>query len=61
MTPKVETIGPVEVTVTADADAISVVVTDDGVGLDAHRRRTGLGLRGIEERVKELQEPDPFR
>jgi signal transduction histidine kinase len=30
-------------------------VTDDGVGLDPARPRTGLGLRGIEERVKELQ------
>ncbi len=45
----------IQVSVTANADAISVVVSDDGVGLDAHRRRTGLGLRGIEERVKELQ------
>ena len=29
-------------------------VTDDGIGLDPARRRDGLGLRGIDERVKEL-------
>ena len=29
-------------------------VTDDGVGFDPAARRSGLGLRGIEERVKEL-------
>ena len=29
-------------------------MTDDGVGLDPARRRNGLGLRGIDERVKEL-------
>ena len=33
---------------------LNVWVIDDGVGLDPVRRRTGLGLRGIEERVKEL-------
>lgn len=33
---------------------LQVRVTDDGVGLDPGRRRDGLGLRGIEERVKEL-------
>ena len=27
---------------------------DDGVGFDPRNRREGLGLRGIEERVKEL-------
>jgi signal transduction histidine kinase len=45
----------VQIDVTADADALSVVVADDGIGLDPQRRRTGLGLRGIEERVKELR------
>jgi signal transduction histidine kinase len=38
----------------AAADQLSVVVSDDGVGLDPDRRYMGLGLRGIEERVKEL-------
>lgn len=30
-------------------------VTDDGVGVDRARLRNGLGLRGLEERVKELK------
>lgn len=33
---------------------LDVSVSDDGVGFDDVRRRDGLGLRGIEERVKEL-------
>jgi signal transduction histidine kinase len=33
---------------------LEVSVADDGVGLEAARRRMGLGLRGIEERVAEL-------
>jgi signal transduction histidine kinase len=44
----------IEVTVTGHADRLEVSVADDGVGLDPARRRDGLGLRGIEERVKEL-------
>ena len=32
-----------------------VSVTDDGVGLNPARRRNGLGLRGIDERVRELE------
>jgi signal transduction histidine kinase len=36
-------------------DRLDVSVTDDGIGLDAARRREGLGLRGIEERVRNLQ------
>ena len=34
---------------------LDVVVSDDGIGFDPARRRNGLGLRGIEERVKELR------
>jgi signal transduction histidine kinase len=45
----------IEVTVTGYHDRLIASVTDDGVGLDVVRPRTGLGLRGIEERVKELQ------
>ena len=45
----------IEVTVTGYGDRLIASVTDDGVGLDVARPRTGLGLRGIEERVKELQ------
>jgi signal transduction histidine kinase len=42
------------VTVTGRPDQLSVTITDDGVGFDPERRRNGLGLRGIDERVKEL-------
>jgi signal transduction histidine kinase len=45
----------VAVDVTGRTDCLEVSVTDNGVGIDSARRRTGLGLRGIEERVKELQ------
>jgi signal transduction histidine kinase len=45
----------INVTVTSDRPYLNVSVTDDGIGFDAARRRAGLGLRGIEERVKELQ------
>jgi signal transduction histidine kinase len=45
----------IRIQVSADADQLNVLVADDGIGLDPHRRRTGLGLRGIEERVKELR------
>jgi signal transduction histidine kinase len=34
---------------------LQVSVTDDGVGLNPVRRRNGLGLRGIDERVNELE------
>lgn len=44
----------VDVKVTADADALSVSIADDGVGIDLARPRTGLGLRGIEERARDL-------
>ena len=35
-------------------NALDVSVSDDGVGLDPRRRAGGFGLRGIEERVREL-------
>jgi signal transduction histidine kinase len=44
----------INVNVTGDADHLDVTVTDNGVGIDPARRHSGLGLRGIEERVKEL-------
>ena len=44
----------VKVNVTGYDDRLDVSVTDDGVGLEPTRRRDGLGLRGIEERVKNL-------
>ncbi len=42
------------VTVARRWDALEVSVADNGVGLDPSRARAGLGLRGIEERAKEL-------
>jgi signal transduction histidine kinase len=45
----------IKVNVTGYDDRLDVSVTDDGIGLDAAKRRDGLGLRGIEERVKNLQ------
>ena len=44
----------IKVRVALGTDTLQVSVTDDGIGLDPARRRMGLGLRGIEERVKEL-------
>lgn len=44
----------IRVAVNASADRLEVTVADDGIGLDPSRRRQGLGLLGIEERVKEL-------
>jgi signal transduction histidine kinase len=45
----------ITVTLRGGHDRLHVSVTDDGIGLDPAQRRDGLGLRGIEERVKELQ------
>jgi signal transduction histidine kinase len=44
----------IDVVVRAAADALEVSVSDDGVGIDPARHRAGLGLRGIEERVRDL-------
>jgi len=44
----------IQVAVLGDADHLDVSVTDDGVGIDPAKRGSGLGLRGIEERVREL-------
>ena len=45
----------ISVTLTRGAGCLDVSVIDDGAGIDPARRYTGLGLRGIEERVRELQ------
>jgi signal transduction histidine kinase len=45
----------IQIGVMAEGDRLRVSVNDDGVGLDPAHRRKGLGLRGIDERVKELQ------
>jgi signal transduction histidine kinase len=44
----------IAVRVIGRADWLEVSVADDGIGFDPARRRDGLGLRGIDERVKEL-------
>lgn len=44
----------ITVRVTGQGGLLELSVSDDGVGFDASRRRAGLGLRGIEERVREL-------
>jgi signal transduction histidine kinase len=45
----------IDIGVMTEGDQLRVTVSDDGVGLDPSQRRKGLGLRGIDERVKELQ------
>jgi signal transduction histidine kinase len=44
----------IRIDVSAGEGQLRVLVVDDGVGLDPARPRSGLGLRGIDERVKEL-------
>jgi len=44
----------VAVSVSRLVDSLNVTITDDGVGFDPAQRGGGLGLRGIEERVREL-------
>ena len=44
----------IRVDVSAGDGQLRVLVVDDGVGLDPAIPRKGLGLRGIDERVKEL-------
>jgi signal transduction histidine kinase len=45
----------IEIFVTAHDGELRASISDDGVGFDRTHRRRGLGIRGIEERVKELQ------
>jgi len=44
----------IRVAVTGDSERLAVVIADDGVGMHPERRKSGLGLRGIEERVRDL-------
>ena len=44
----------IRVDVSAGEGQLRVLVVDDGVGLDPARPRSGLGLKGIDERVREL-------
>ena len=45
----------IDVRVTDAGGGLVVVVRDNGVGMDPMKRASGLGLRGIEERVRELR------
>jgi two-component system, NarL family, sensor kinase len=42
------------IAVAADKGQLRVSVSDDGVGFNPADRHRGLGLRGIDERVREL-------
>jgi signal transduction histidine kinase len=44
----------IEITVCARGGQLHVSVSDDGIGVNPSSRRSGLGIRGIEERVNEL-------
>jgi signal transduction histidine kinase len=44
----------IQIAISASDGQLDLSVRDDGVGLDPAQRRNGLGLRGIDERVKEL-------
>jgi signal transduction histidine kinase len=44
----------IRVRVSGAADGLEVLVTDDGVGVRPEHRRDGMGLRGMEERAREL-------
>jgi signal transduction histidine kinase len=44
----------IQIMMQAQKETVCVSIRDDGVGFDTGRARTGLGLIGIEERVKEL-------
>ena len=44
----------IRITVAADKGQLRVSVSDDGVGFNPADRHRGLGLRGIDERVREL-------
>jgi len=45
----------IRITIAAENGQLRVAVSDDGVGFDAAQRHRGLGLRGIDERVRELE------
>jgi signal transduction histidine kinase len=44
----------VDVTVSREADRLRLAIADDGIGFDVDGPRAGLGLVGIQERVREL-------
>jgi signal transduction histidine kinase len=56
----------IRIDISAGDGVLRVLVADDGIGLDPRYSSRGLGLRGIEERVKELDgsmsiSPHPMR
>jgi two-component system sensor histidine kinase UhpB len=44
----------VRISVDGLQEQLSVAIVDNGVGIPPHGRKNGLGLRGIEERVRDL-------
>ena len=44
----------IQITMQSKKESLCLSIRDDGLGFDTGRARTGLGLIGIEERVKEL-------
>jgi len=44
----------IEIAVLGRPTSLHVSITDDGAGFDVDERRSGFGLRGIDERAKEL-------
>ena len=44
----------VRIAVQDDGGTLVVTIVDDGIGIEPDRRNAGLGLRGIEERVRDL-------
>ena len=44
----------IQITMQRNNGSVCLLIRDDGLGFDTARARTGQGLVGIEERVKEL-------
>jgi signal transduction histidine kinase len=51
----------IEVMLHGGGSGLEISISDNGVGFDRAARREGLGLRGIEERVRELRGVVQFR
>lgn len=43
-----------DIAVVGSPHAVDIIVRDDGIGFDPAAPRTGIGLRGLEERMREL-------
>ena len=44
----------IQISVEGHDETLVVTIVDDGIGIEPERRNAGLGLRGIEERVRDL-------